>query len=420
VRISLVHIVHDATVSYSHGLASIASLLNQDAAVSLTLEVIREEDLERNVETILRYEPDVVMVSSMSNQWAHASRIASRLRVEARHVRTVVGGSHVIASPSSARESDFDFAVNGEGETIIEALTATLKRATLRTADCQVIDSPLVDDLDKLPLPLLEIFPVADILAYPSVMFSRGCPYKCNYCMSRLGGLGGRVRWKSPKRAIREARQLVGLAHATELYVDDDTLLKNPTWLEAFCRDYRTSGLPPFYCNARPETVREKVCRNLVDAGCIGIGIGIESGSERIRRDVLGRRMSDRQIVDAFRTVHTLGMKTWSFNMVGIPGETIDDLMSTIELNEQVQTDFVRVSVYTPYPGTPMHPLESLPYARGYIHPDAVLSEEKTKIYREWLSRLERDGRLWFTRSEGALLPRADSGSGTTDEPAVD
>lgn len=401
-KVRMVHIVHDTTVSYSHGLASLAGVLQQDIQpTSLDLVTVRTPDVDPNVELLLDGNPDFLLFTAMSNQWNNACRLARKIRTYDQRPCLLVGGSHVIAAPLTARSSPFDVAVVGEGEIVLPQL---VERREIRD-ECRVINGPIVDDLSQLPMPNIAIFDVPDILAYPSVMFSRGCPYKCNYCMSRMGGLGGQIRWKAPSRALAEVSQLVEYAHAKEVYIDDDTFLKNPAWVREFSDAYAETIGVPFYCNARPETIRADLCRRLAAAGCLAIGIGIESGSERIRRDVLNRRMSDAKIIQAFDIAHAAGMKTWSFNMVGIPGETADDLRATIDLNDRVATDYVRVSVYTPYPGTPLYTENSeLTYTGGYIRPSSVLEPEMSAIYDSWLRRLAQQDRLWFTDSEAALL----------------
>jgi anaerobic magnesium-protoporphyrin IX monomethyl ester cyclase len=401
-KVRMVHIVHDTTISYSHALASLAGILERDLRPSsMDLVTVRTTDIATNIERLLDRNPDVLLFTCMSNQWQHACRLARELRTYNGRPCLIVGGSHVIASPSTARTSPFDIAVCGEGEIVLPEL---IGQRTLQE-QCQVVDGPIVEDLSTLPMPNLSIFETEDLLAYPSVMFSRGCPYKCTYCMSRLGGLGSKIRWKSPGRAVAEVSQLVGQSDTREIYIDDDTFLKNPSWVTEFCAAYTTAIDVPFFCNARPETIRLDICQRLAAAGCLAVGIGIESGSERIRREVLNRRMSDDKIVQAFDIVHAAGMRTWSFNMVGIPEETTADLLATIELNDRVATDYVRVSVYTPYPGTPLYKEDTeLIYAGGYIKPSSVLNPEKAAIYGSWLKRLGQQGRLWFTDSEAALL----------------
>jgi len=401
-KMRMVHIVHDTTVSYSHAIASLAATLERDVpSAEVDLVTVRTDDVALNVRILLDQDSDFLLFSSMSNQWQYACRLASEIRSLEDRPCLVVGGSHVIASPSSAASSPFDIAVYGEGEEIL----ADLVRKPRRLDRCEVVNGPIVQDLATLAMPQLSIFNTEDILAYPSVMFSRGCPYKCNYCMSRLGGLGSKVRWKSPQRAISEVTQLIHTSHTQEVYIDDDTFLKNPAWVRDFCDYYAKAVKTPFFCNARPETVKRDICQELAAAGCAAVGIGIESGSERIRRDVLNRRMSDDKILQAFELVHAAGMKTWSFNMVGIPGETPDDLLATIALNDRVKTEYVRVSVYTPYPGTPLYrETDEYLYANGYIQPSIALNTEMQDIYARWLQKLAEEGRLWFTRSEAALL----------------
>lgn len=202
------------------------------------------------------------------------------------------------------------------------------------------------------------------------------------------------------RRAIDEITELIDYADPDELFIDDDTLLKNPTWVHDFCVQYGQRVNRPFFCNARPESIKDDLARLLKRAGCKAIGIGIESGSERIRRDVLRRPMSDDVIIRAFRSAHEAGLQTWSFNMVGLPGETEEDLQQTISLNETVTTDFVRVSVFTPYPGTPIVSGIEAPISKPYIRQANDLPPGLASLYRSWLCRLRREKRLWYTDAE--------------------
>lgn len=402
----MVHIVRDTTLSYSHGLASLAGALQDAGHTALSLITVRDADAIASAVSITASEPRAVLFSCMSNQWDLACGIAAHIKRLHPEALLVVGGSHVEAAPDSLRCTAFDIAVRGEAENlIVELVEGRYRGKSMRVGECMLVHGTPVEDLDTLPMPRLSIFERADVLGYPSVMFSRGCPYGCSYCMSRRGGWAEKVRWKSPARAVREAEDLVAYADPAEVYIDDDTFLKNPRWVTEFCGLYKQRLTAPFFCNARPETVKGEVVALLADAGCEAIGIGIESGSARIREEVLLRRMSDEQIVRAFDAAHAAGLKTWSFNMVGIPGETIEDLEATIALNDRVATEYVRVSVFTPYPGTILQtPGQDIAYSRGYFRPSVSLTGELKSVYAEWLERLDREGRLWLTDAEGALL----------------
>ncbi|MFC1906932.1 B12-binding domain-containing radical SAM protein [Chloroflexota bacterium] len=90
----------------------------------------------------------------------------------------------------------------------------------------------------------------------------------------------------------------------------------------------------------------------LKQANCQGISIGIESGSEKIRKEVLNRLMTNEQIIRAFSTAKEAGLAVSSFNMVGIPFETRMEIQETITLNRKIRPNMVAVSTFTPYPGT--------------------------------------------------------------------
>lgn len=409
-HIVMVHSVVAATVSYSHGLASLAAVLLASGYSSddIVLVTLRNDDIEAGGREILTHNPSIVLVSAMSNQWNRVERLAAILKKEATEIPLCIGGTHVSAAPDSVIDSAYDVCVVGEAEGIITSIVRGKSASaynTIFTHRIKKFADSIVVDLNSLPMPHLEMFDKRDILEYPSVMFSRGCPYECTYCMSRKGGFGGKVRWKSPQRAICESLQLISYAQPEEIYIDDDCFLKNPSWVIEFCRLYRDSIDIPFYCNTRPESVSPDLVRCLVDANCAAIGIGIESGSERIRRSVLDRNISDQTILRAFDIAHAAGLKTWSFNMIGLPGETAEDLQTTIELNDLAQTEFIRVSIFTPFPGTPIYDGTShIPSYHGYIKKPRHLSADLYPLYKEWIFRLKREGRLWFTESECELI----------------
>lgn len=397
-RVAFVHIVAGATVSHSHAVASLAGALLRDglAPDDICVFVLRDDSLEEFISSILQFQPSVVLFSIWSNQWQRALAVARTLKAEVSDVPLWVGGAHVTAAPASVEHAPFDGTVFGEGERVVTSIVQQCRSLPVP----RILTGPMVENLDDLPMPVLQIFSQEDIRQYPSVMLSRGCPYHCTYCLSRKGGVGGNVRWKSPQRAVQEIEELIRYASPDEFYIDDDTFLKSPDWVRSFCKLYGNRYRTPFYCNARPETVRLNLLEVLRAAGCRGIGIGIESGSADIRARVLQRPMSDETIIGAFAAARQAGLLTWSFNMVGIPTETAADVRATIELNERAGVDFVRVSVFTPYPGTPLSSESPHLWNGSYFRDAADLEPETQELYKAWVTQLQRERRLWLTDSE--------------------
>ncbi len=120
----------------------------------------------------------------------------------------------------------------------------------------------------------------------------------------------------------------------------------------------------PFACNTRPETVSEELVGILKEANCVLIAIGMESGDENLREKVLQRRMSDDRIVLAFDIIRKYGIKSASFNMVGIPGETRELFRKTITLNARIHPDLAQQTIFYPYRGTA---LGDQAHREGYI-----------------------------------------------------
>lgn len=215
-----------------------------------------------------------------------------------------------------------------------------------------------------------------DILRLANFTFSRGCPYDCSYCCNSAfkkiySGKGKFIRFRSVQKALDEIALVVEKYRPKDLYFDDACFNKNSTWFENFCIEYPKLFDIPFYCNTRPELFNERVAGLLKSAGCKGINIGIESGSESLRRKVLNRKMDNEQIINTFRIAREYGIETGSFNMVGIPGENPSQFSETIKLNQIINPDRLQISIFYPYPGSQ---LGELCRQNGYINFEKIKS----------------------------------------------
>jgi anaerobic magnesium-protoporphyrin IX monomethyl ester cyclase len=400
-RVLFLSFLIDVTPSYSHAIASLASVLGNH---TLGLVTIRSRDLSNYLPEILNFNPDVILMSVTTNQFDSSKELVKQIKIQNGNIKIFGGGSHFNARPYDGIDSNYDAVCYGEGEEILPIALQYLESGKIFTDPSWItrdsigdISPSVVKDLNSLPLPVLDIFEVNDILTYPSLMFSRGCSFACNYCLSRCGGLGGKVRMKSVDRAFKEVKQIIEIASPNELFFDDDSFLKKPKWLLQFLQSYQREIQLPFYCNSRPESITFDLCKALKTAGCSGIGIGIESGSESIRKIILNRNLTDSQIINAFNVAKEAGLQTWSFNMVGLPTETPQDIKRTIEINRLIKTNNVRVSVYIPYPGTPleeMYPTSS-EIPKSYFDALNRLDSESRIIVEKWISDLRSEGRLW-------------------------
>jgi hypothetical protein len=102
---------------------------------------------------------------------------------------------------------------------------------------------------------------------------------------------------------------------------------------------------------------QEDITRMMHEAGCRRIIIGLESGNEYIRNTVLRRNMPEAQLREAGRMCKTYGIELATFNMVGLPGETVRMALDTVKLNARLGTDFIYTSLFYPFPQTELHAL---------------------------------------------------------------
>jgi radical SAM superfamily enzyme YgiQ (UPF0313 family) len=133
---------------------------------------------------------------------------------------------------------------------------------------------------------------------------------------------------------------------------DDDVFTLDKAWLREFSAKYRRLTDIGFVCNAHVRFFDEEVARDLQEAGCRIVKFGLESGSDRLRRNVLHRFMTNRDIELAFAAAHKYGLHTSAFVMIGLPCETKDDIMATVKLLSRIKPGRFRWSLFFPYVGT--------------------------------------------------------------------
>jgi anaerobic magnesium-protoporphyrin IX monomethyl ester cyclase len=183
----------------------------------------------------------------------------------------------------------------------------------------------------------------------------RGCPYRCSYCfnhsMHKLTN-GKYVRRRSVDNLVEEVVEVKEKYRIRMVDFLDDVFIMNERWLEEFAEKFpRQVGLP-FGCNVRADLVNDRNSKLLREAGCIEVAMGVESGNDRLRNELLERGLSKEQIIGAARRIRKEGMRLVTQNMIALPEETVENVLETVDLNLKCSPDFSGFSFYQPYPGT--------------------------------------------------------------------
>jgi len=318
---------------------------------------------------IKQFQPNIIGITLSSMDFEFCKKLIFDIRKISKS-KIVLGGIH----PTVAPEESIAFAdiiCIGEGEGAFGELVDKLekneditdiKNLWIKNRDKVVKNElrDLIQDLDSLYCDrnLFDIWKYVKARNYTMDVYAgRGCPYNCFYCINYIlnkayNGKGKIIRLRSPENIINEIKDLKKKFSLKQITFPDDTFTYNKKWLIEFCNLYKKEIKLPFVCNARVENLDEEVIKNLKQANCYALKIGIESGSTKIRKEILNRFMSNAQIINAFQLCKKYNIKTLSFNMVGIPTETKRDMLKTIQINRYCQPTEISVTIWIPFPGT--------------------------------------------------------------------
>jgi len=311
------------------------------------------------------------------------------------NIISIFGGPHCTYFPESMINREYvDIVFRGESE---NSLRMVLKDPTKYMG--QIIEFDPVD-VNNIPLPDRELiykFKKNRINPIKNIMTSRGCPYSCPYCYNSVFKVA--LRYRDLESVIEEGIQIKIKYPMTELiFFQDDEFIANGERLELFAKMWKEQVDMPYHAQIRIDRINENKIRLLKDSGCISVTFAIECGNEGIRKRLLRRNVSNKQILKGSELLHKYGIKFRSQNMLGLPYETLENSLETLYLNTKCKPTLGWTSLYQPYPKTPLgefckdHELYGGDFSdmRGSFFEDTVLEcfDEKRKKELRNLQRL--------------------------------
>ena len=366
--------------------------------------------------------PDVVCLSATTGQHLWQIKVATAV-TERFGCTVLMGGPHPTFYPKVLEENpSIDYICIGEGEDCIVELADALEHGDeiagignlgWRDEDGLPVYNPkraLVAELGDLPFPdraIYDRYPFVRKRRTVSVMSARGCPYSCTFCFNvtlqeMYRGKGRYVRTKPVDYMIAEIKDILKrYPWVRQLgFADDIFVIDFKGWGREFLARYQREIGLPFSCLLRPDLVKAELVESLRAANCSLIKLGIETGNEQLRIDVLrkGRATND-EMKQAGHLVKEAGIGLYTFNIVGIPGESVDMAFSTADLNIAMGTDHAWASLCQPYPGT--H-LEDWSVEHGYLEPGSNDKDFEYSYFIDTPLLLERKDEL---RNFQKLLP---------------
>lgn len=309
------------------------------------------------------FDPDIVGLSMMSLNYRDNYNAMVGLKKAFPHLKIAAGGAHV----STMREEvlkdcgSIDYGIVLEGEYALlelmkgESGLKDIQGLIHREGDEIVYngDRPFIKDLDSLPFPGYEKFNKRDYSTLISVFTSRGCPFECTYCPVRLA-VGRRFITRSAKNVVDEIGYHYSRGYR-EFSFRDDNFTLIPQRVYEVCDEIEKRGLNGLYlmCDngLRADKIDYKILKRMKEVGFRMIGIGVESGNDRILKS-LKKSSTVKIMEDAIKTACELGYIVELYFLIGSPGETWQDFEESVRLAARYPVMIASFYHLLPYPKT--------------------------------------------------------------------
>lgn len=352
------------------GLMSLAAYLHERGHL---VQALVFQNKSSDIAFIKDFSPDLIgfYVTSTDAIWTIQS--CDKIK-RYKNIPIVVGGPHPSLFPEFISQGKIDFLCRGEGEYALLALiTALEEKSTTKPLANMVIKNingtiernellPPIKSLDELPFPRWQIYQhYPACLSYYRFMYpiivGRGCPGKCSFCCAEklrnlYQGKGRYIRLRSPGHVISELMSLKKDLQIRALFFEDDCFLLNKKWLHEFAELYIREIRLPFTCQTLASFIDQGTADLLSEMGCRTVRMGLETGNEHLRTKVLNKRVSNDHIIQAGRYLKSRNIRIQTYNIFGLPGESVALALETYNLNLQIGTNFAWSSQLRPFPGT--------------------------------------------------------------------
>ena len=357
-------------------------------ASSLKAEGYNVTVLDNETECLNKYElsdyikqakHDIFGISAMATQYNYVKKL-SRMIKEMTKKRIILGGPLATYSFDTVlMNTDVDLCVIGEGEeTILDALEnmGNLSRVpgVAFRHQGQIKKTPprmFAKSRDEYPLPAYELFEMTRYFNKQQVHYEGwgsnflnkqprnlksiglvtgiGCPYRCKFCSRAVL----KPRLRSIDNIISEIVFLKNRYNINGFRFIDELLILNDRRTLELCEKIRPLGVI-WSGQARTNTLDDRLANAMKKAGCIGVGLGIESGSNRLL-EAMKKQVTTEDHKNAISAAKNNGLAIQVQIMFGYPGENRESAEETISFFREVELPQRRFNILTPLPGSKLY-----------------------------------------------------------------
>jgi radical SAM superfamily enzyme YgiQ (UPF0313 family) len=347
------------------------------------LSEFKEDLLDKLIQ---QFQPDIIAFSVYTDMYEWFERIA--IKIKSKYPKPIlVGGPHATIAPEFMINQPYiDYLCIGEGDQMIipfiDAIEGKISLDKvpnlLYKKEKKIYRNPMIgllNNLDALPFPdKLLFFKYGAFSERYYLMSSRGCAFECTYCINHqihnLYPNEPKIRYRSPQNVIDEIIWAQKFFKPKSLFFYDDNFISNQKWLEEFSRLWQKHQIKfPIKCLVNPATVNINKISLLKKIGCIDIDMGIESGSERIRKQVYCRNISEKKMINSAKILRAFKINLNTLNIINAPLEKPLDMIKTFTLNFVIKPNGFLITNLVPYPYTKIF---DLTFKYGYLREDQI------------------------------------------------
>ena len=368
------------------GLCYLAAYLIREGhqVIIIDREVLRYKNKNTiNYETariLEEYRPQIVGATATTPQIPDVVNTLKLVKDSNTNIKTILGGIHASVYKQQVLQDypQIDYIVYGEGEITLSELAkekpikdilGLIFRDYIEDQPIEFTNPPrpLIQNLDDIPIPARHLLDMDYYTKSGPIILTgielralhtytaRGCPFACSFCASTYV-FTRKLRFNSPERVIEEVEHLINTYHIKGLNFLEDAFFTNKERAKRICELFIEKGLNKkivWGVLLRSDMATEDTLKLLKDAGCVQVNYGFESGSQRVL-DLMNKGTTVEQNLKAAQLTKKYGMRIFGNFMVGIPGETKEDMLLTFDFIKKVEPDYMQLAKYTPFPGSKM------------------------------------------------------------------
>lgn len=359
-----------------HGIASMAAVLEKNNRQCQIMDAYAENaGIDEIVDRIINFGTTVLGVSCVTPVMPFVHELIKRIKEKQPSIVTVLGGPHPSILPDEElTDNNLDFIVRGEGEfTLLNLLNelnggrnfGAIDGLSYKENGKRYHNKPAqnIKNLELLPLPAYHLLPMhlystppQWLIVSPSfqMLTTRGCVYKCGFCYV---GLGKVIRYKDPKQVCEEIEYLIANYGCRQICFVDTVFPFGNKHAKEVCGEIISRNLHKkivWFTSNRVDIINPDMLNLMYKAGCRLMTLGIESGNQEIL-DFMHKNTTLEQIIKAVKMSHKAGIEVTASYVFGMPGETVQTAVHTIEFAKKLNTLYAQFNLLVPYPGSEVY-----------------------------------------------------------------